>query len=341
MRRSFQPRLVNGPLFDPVLYIRVLNSGRALMMDCGHFRGISNRELVALEAVCVSHTHMDHFMGFDQVLRTILHRDEPLDIYGPEGIIEKTAAKLKAYTWNLTRGYNLELRIHEVGEGGITRTRLRADEGFVLHECGKLPREGAAVALYPRYRLDAAILDHRGIPCLAYVVREPFHVGIRRGAPERRGFLPGPWMAELKERILAGRLEGSIRVETRTGGEDIPVRDLRDSLTIETPGHSVAYVTDIACTESNMEALACVAQGVDILFIEAFYLDELRGPAREKGHLTAAQAGLIARSLGVNRLFPMHVSPRYHGSLEPFLLEMGVRPDGTLIDPGARAKEPT
>ncbi|MRR39072.1 MBL fold metallo-hydrolase, partial [bacterium] len=96
MRPSFLPRLVNGALFDPVVYVRILNEKRALMFDCGHFLSLSERELLAVEALCISHLHMDHFMGFDRVLRSILHRQAPLDIYGPDGIIEKTLAKLDA-----------------------------------------------------------------------------------------------------------------------------------------------------------------------------------------------------------------------------------------------------
>jgi ribonuclease Z len=331
MRLSFLPRLVNGPLYDPVVYIRVLNVRRALMLDCGHFQGISNRELIALEAVCISHTHMDHFMGFDAVLRTILHRDRPLDLYGPEGFIDKTLAKLRAYTWNLTETYPLEIRIHEVGEGRITCARARADKGFAVEERVVLPREGSIVAFHPRYRIDAAILDHRGIPCLAYTVREPFHVGIRRGAPEGKGYLPGPWLAQLKERILAGRLDETVRVRTARGGEDIPAGDLMEELTVRAPGQAIGYVTDIACTEANIERLEEVAKGVDLLFIETFYLDELRDQARKKGHLTAAQAGTIARSLGALRAVPMHISPRCHGSMDPFYREMGISPDGTLL----------
>lgn len=320
MRPSFLPRLVNGPLFDPVLYVRFLNAGKALMMDCGHFRGLANRELLALQAVCISHTHMDHFMGFDQVLRTILHRSEPLDVYGPAGIIEKTASKLAAYTWNLTQTYSLEIRIHEVEKDRITRAVARADEGFIIGRREVLPREGRLVAVLPRCRIEAAILDHHGIPCLAYLIREPFHVGIRRGARERRGFLPGPWVSVLKERILTGNLDEPVHVKTPGGCVGIPARELAEELTVRSEGHAIAYVTDIACTEENIEALEGMAKGVNLLFIEAFYLDDLEDLARQKGHLTARQAGVIASRLGARRAVPMHISPRYHEASTTFCI---------------------
>jgi ribonuclease Z len=328
MRPTFLPRLVNGPHHDPVLYLRVLNAGKALMLDCGHFRRVANRELLALEALCVSHAHMDHFMGFDLVLRTILHREEPLDVYGPAGIIDRTAARLQGYTWNLTQGYPLEIRVHEVEEDRVTSARARADGGFVMGSSEALPREGSLVAHKPRYRIDAAVLDHRGIPCLAFAVQEPFHVGIRRGALESRGYLPGPWLGALKESILAGRPDDAVEVKTAGGGRCVPVGELEGELTMKTPGQAIAFVTDIAFTGANLAGLEAVAKGVDLLFIETFCLDEFAGLAREKGHLTAGQAGMIASRLGARRTVPMHVSPRYRGGMEAFYREMGIRPDG-------------
>jgi ribonuclease Z len=274
---------------------------------------------------------MDHFMGFDLVLRTILHREEPLDVYGPAGIIDRTAAKLQGYTWNLTRGYPLEIRVHEVEEGRVTRARARADEGFAMKGCEELPREGSLVALRPRYRVDAAVLDHRGIPCLAFTVREPFHVGIRRGALEDRGYLPGPWLGTLKERVLAGRRDDAVEVATPGGPVAVPAGELEDAITVRTPGQAVAFVTDIAFTEGNLAGLEKVARGVDLLYIETFCLDELADLAREKGHLTAVQAGAIAARLGARRTVPMHVSPRYRGGMEDFHREMGIGPDGLLL----------
>ncbi|HNY65746.1 MAG TPA: MBL fold metallo-hydrolase [Deltaproteobacteria bacterium] len=331
MRPTFLPRLVNGPLFDPVLYVRVLNGGEALMLDCGHFRGLSNREVLGIGALCISHTHMNHFMGFDRILRTILHREGPLDIYGPEGIIDRTHAKLQAYTWNLTEGYPLEIRIHEIGPQTVTVTRARADAGFALAEREELPRTGSEVGRATRYTIEAAVLDHNGIPCLAYVVREPFHVGIRKGVLQARGYLPGPWIARLKESVLAGSSSKSIPVKTAGGTREIPVRDLEGELVFRTPGQSIAYVTDMAFTEGNLERLEEAAGGVDLLFIEAFYPNELEGLARRKGHLTTGQAGTIARRLGARRVFPMHVSPRCRGSLDLFYREMGVDPKGFLL----------
>ena len=325
MRPSFLPRLVNGPLFDPVVYVKILNERKALLFDCGHFEGLAPRELLRLDAVCVSHTHMDHFMGLDRVLRTILHRDEPLVVYGPEGTAEKTLAKLGAYTWNLVSGYALEVSVCEILPDSMHITKARADTGFAVYSRDTVPRKGMCVSVQPRYTLDAVILDHL-VPCLAYVLKEPFHVNILKGACLQRGYVPGPWIGTLKDRIFSGRLDESIRIRTLSGVREVRVSQLEEELVTIAPGQSMAFVTDVSYSSGNLDALKSLAMGVDMLFIEAYYLHELKEHAGERGHLTARQAGTIAGMLGAKQVFPMHISPRYHDRIDEVYAEMNAVP---------------
>jgi len=54
-----------------------------------------------------------------------------------------------------------------------------------------------------------------------------------------------------------------------------------------------------------------LARGADMLLIEATYMSDLEEKALEYGHLTAAQAGSIARECGVDLLVLSHYSQRY------------------------------
>lgn len=321
MRPGFVTRLVNGPLFDPVLYVRHLNRRRALLFDCGRFSGLSNREILALDAVFVTHTHMDHFMGFDCILRTVLHRGTPLHVYGPEGMGMRMAARLAAYTWNLTSGYGLEVFVHEVLRDGVLLWCARAGEGFRLRRCGAEPREGTCIVETPRYRVDAVILDHN-VPCLGYVVSEPVHVHVRPEALKKHGFRTGPWIGDLKDKVAQGLLDRTLLVPTCRGEEEWKVGDLSDWLFFTSPGHRIGYFTDFRASRENVERIRSAACGLDTLYIEAYYLSEREEEAYLKAHVSARQAGVVARLTGASRVVPMHVSPRYHDRFGDIVSEL-------------------
>ena len=57
--------MVNGPFQDPVLYVDMRWQGSAVLFDLGRIDRLSPGHLLRLTHICVSHTHMDHFMGFD------------------------------------------------------------------------------------------------------------------------------------------------------------------------------------------------------------------------------------------------------------------------------------
>jgi ribonuclease Z len=63
-------------------------------------------------------------------------------------------------------------------------------------------------------------------------------------------------------------------------------------------GYKIAYVVDAAFHEANIARIVELARGADQLFIEAAFLDEDAEVAAKRRHLTAAQAGTIARSAG-------------------------------------------
>lgn len=70
---------------------------------------------------------------------------------------------------------------------------------------------------------------------------------------------------------------------------------------------SIAYCSDTRYTESILDQIT----GVDILYHEATFLDNMAERAHETGHSTAKQAGIIARKANAGRLIIGHFSSRY------------------------------
>ncbi|MCB0785609.1 MAG: ribonuclease Z, partial [Flavobacteriales bacterium] len=77
-----------------------------------------------------------------------------------------------------------------------------------------------------------------------------------------------------------------------------------------------AYCSDTAYDPGLVPYL----RGVDLLYHEATFTEQLSARARETMHATGRQAGLIAREAGVGTLLLGHFSSRYK-SEEPLLRE--------------------
>jgi len=318
MKPTFQPQLVNGPWGDPALYIRIRWARRALLFDLGSLTGLPPGELLRVSDVFVSHTHLDHFVGFDHLLRTILGRDRTLSLYGPAGIVENVEGKLKGYTWNLVQGYPLSLEVYEVDRDTTRGARFACADAFRRRD---LPPHVFAGDLLeePGFRVRTAILDHH-VPCLAFALEEPFHVNID---PERLAGLQlpvGPWLTGLKEQIRRGASDDT-PIEVRWPGgaaRHFSLGKLKAAIINITPGQKLAYVTDARHCPDNVARVVALAKGADVLYCEAAYLDRDAVLATRRCHLTARQAGLIAREAAVRRLVLFHFSPRYEGNAEAF-----------------------
>ncbi len=319
MKFSFQPRLVNGPFGDPGLYVALRWQGQALLFDLGRIDRMPAAQLFKVRQVFVTHTHMDHFIGFDHLLRLFLCRETALELYGPEGIIANVAGKLRGYTWNLVDGYPLRLRVYEVGRDRVRGVELPASRAFAPEP---LPERsfGGVVAEGNGYRVSAVHLDHR-IDCLGFAAEEDTHLNVRTDALEQLGVPPGPWLNALKAAVRRGDPEDQcVLAEWRSGGtvqrRELPVGFLRRRLLVETPGQKLAYVTDAIFSAANAERIVALARGADVFYCESLFADADREQALRRYHLTARQAGTLARLARVKRLELFHFSPRYDGQAE-------------------------
>jgi len=80
-----------------------------------------------------------------------------------------------------------------------------------------------------------------------------------------------------------------------------------------TAGHKIGYVTDVAPSAGNAQAIRALVEGADTLFIEAAFAEADAAIAGQRAHLTTAQAGRLAAEAGAGRVEPFHFSSRYAG----------------------------
>jgi ribonuclease Z len=327
MRPLLHASLVNGRAGDPVLWIETLFERRAVLFDLGDIAALPPRKIHRLAHVFVSHTHIDHFIGFDQMLRILVGRDKTEQLYGPEGIIAQVAHKLSSYCWNLVGSYACDLvfrvrEIHAPHQCRIAQFRLKT--GFRREDEGEASIEDGVICREPSFRIAAAIIEHGDIPCLAFAIEEAAHVNVWKNKLEERALKVGPWLKELKRAVVEGKPDDHpIRIAAEGKGEETvkPLGALKELVTV-TAGQKIAYVTDAADSDSNRRALAKLISGADLLFIEAAFAEEDRELARQRGHLTTRAAGEIARAAGVRRVEAFHFSPRYEGEEGRMLDEM-------------------
>jgi ribonuclease Z len=318
MKPLFQARMLNGPFEDPVLYLDFLFERRALLFDLGNIRALAPRQLLRISDIFVSHTHMDHFADFDWLLRLCLGRDKRLRLFGPPGFIERVEHKLGAYTWNLVNNYETDLN--------LVVTELHPDQRGrqALFRCRQaFAREGETWLNFPggilldeiALQVRAAILDH-GIPCLGFAVEEKQHVNLWKNRLQEMGLPIGPWLRDLKRAVLEEQPDDTaIRVQWRQAGEVyesyLPLGELKARVVRIVPGQKISYVVDVVYNRENTRQIVALVEDSHMLFIEATFLHTEAATAAKKCHLTAHQAGFLARQARVKDLIPIHFSPRY------------------------------
>jgi ribonuclease Z len=323
MTPLLHPELINDPFGDPGVYVDFLYDRRALLLDLGDLGAMAPRKLLRVTHAFVSHTHMDHFCGFDCLLRVVLGRPKRIHVTGPAGFIGKLEHKLSAYSWNLASQSAVDLCIdaHELGADNRLQTaRFRFSSGFAREDLPVRTVPGGVLLDESNLVVRAVELDHR-IACLAFSVEEKKHFNVWRNEVADMGLGVGPWLHKLKQAVMRGdpddveitarwRENGIMRQATH------PLHMLRKKLLKITPGQKVSYVTDAGYTLDNVGKIIDLVDRSDLLFIESPFLHEDADIAERKMHLTARQAGEIARRAHVRRFEQFHFSLRYEGQGE-------------------------
>lgn len=317
MKPILHPRLTNDVFGDPGLQVQFLYEKRALLFDLGDISSIPNGTLLKVTDVFVSHTHIDHFIGFDHLLRIVFGRGKELRLYGPENFIANVEGKLAGFTWNLVDKYNesICLEVVEVHRDHLRRARFRAIDKFKRSDERQEPFVDGLLLEEPSFSVHTAILEHR-VPCLGFAVKEMIHINVRKDRLETSGFSSGPWLNELKQAIFEEKPDDymipvSMRGEKES--KEMALGVLKEDLIFMSPGQKIAYVTDTVYNEENKTRIVDLVKEADIFFCESPFLAEEEERGAERRHLTSRQAGLLAGEAGVKYLRTFHYSPKHKG----------------------------
>jgi ribonuclease Z len=185
------------------------------------------------------------------------------------------------------------LPVFHPAEGSEYLERLRTCTSF--HdisgvEARPVDREGPVAVLAPSAHLSARRLDHR-VPTIGYRIDEPDGFRLVPEALQARG-LRGP---------VVGRLVRDGKVDTPDGVVTV------EEVSVARRGQSMAFVMDTMLCDGAV----ALAEGVDLLVCESTYLNRDAELALRYRHLTAGQAGVLAREAGAGRLVLTHFSSRY------------------------------
>lgn len=283
---------------DVSILVKADNHKWSYLCDCGEAERLTAADCIRLRAIFISHTHIDHFINFDTILRFQLGIERTVTICGPEGISSHLQAKLKAYNWNLIEKGSVKYEIREIGSAGGIELYELDPPGWELEYRGGMI--GPVIFENDNLQVSYVLLDH-GIPSAAYLFREPDSIKVKE-LPYR----PGPWVGALKEAYKLGRPGDELSIE----GQVKRAEELFYCLELE-KGYSMGVVMDHLACEANHKKIVGHFQGVDRLFIESYYLNDDYELALKNYHSTAGESGRVARLAGAAEVVPIHFSRRY------------------------------
>lgn len=308
--RTFsEVRLVNDSTGDPVLFIDFPGRNDALLFDAGENASLGMDRLGDLEAVFITHHHVDHFIGFDRIIRANIDRDKTLQVFGPEGTIAKIYARIKSYEYPFFPFQKIVIDVHEVLAARLRSARLECTRRFPRPKVREVEWVDPVIYENGDLKIEAAHVDHT-VPCLAYALVEKPVLFPDAGRIAAASLTRGPWIGEALKLIRTG---APPETQVKVNGQPQPLGELTDRYFTRSSGSRIAYVTDTAWSDPVRPALLRLAAGASRLYCDSFYAHEQIQQAETYRHMTATQAAEFALAAGVRELILIHFSTRYAG----------------------------
>lgn len=303
----FQSIIKSQPNEDISILIQPDNHPWNYLCECGDASGLTVKEIQNTKAIFISHTHIDHFVNFDAVIRHQIGIERRIVVCGPAGIANQIKSRLHSYTWNLIQKGSITYEIREVLDNEVNVFELEPPF-WELKQLEPLP-EGI-IFEEKDFFVTSVILDHK-IPVLAYKFEERDTLKIDIG---KSGFRGGRWVKKLKSAYENGLENHSIEIE----GKEFAAKELFHLLHIK-KGDSVGIIMDHAASETNHAKISGHFGSCQTVYIECFYKEEDKNLAQLNSHSYSSMSGKVMAESRVERAVPVHFSRKYK---EPQIKEL-------------------
>lgn len=294
---------------DISILIKLDNYSSNLICECGDASELTVKDCQNTEVIFISHTHIDHFINFDFILRHQIGIGKRVVICGPEGITQQVQSKIKGYQWNLIEDGAIIYEIREIKSNReIVRSELKPPQWNVT----RLEENCEHLYSTKRFDVDFTILDHK-TASIAYLFRERDSIKIDIAKSEFRG---GSWVRELKTAYAEQAPSTKIEIE----GKAYLAEELFSLLEIK-KGDSLGVIMDHAATAINHEKIKALFLECNTVFIESFYKLEDKEFAVANYHSYSTESARIMKECKVKSAIPVHFSRKYKEEEVHVLLE--------------------
>ena len=295
---------------DISILVKPDNHSYTYICECGDASDLTVKDIQSAQAIFISHTHIDHFVNFDAMVRHQIGVQRRIVIVGPQGIAVQVKNRIQSYTWNLIERGSIIYEIREV----VSDSKMIVYEiEPPVWELKEIKRVSGHILFQEKtFCVTGVLLDHK-IPTLAYKFVENDSLKINLN---NSGFKGGKWVNTLKEAFNNNQPDQEINIEEKI----YKAKELYYLLHVE-KGDTLGVIMDHAAHSDNHNKIRNHFEACHQVYIECFYKSEDKSFADLNSHSYSTMSAQIMKDTKVKTAIPVHYSRKYSGEEVTQLIE--------------------